>query len=261
MHRAPGFRPTLVLIALTLTALLAACGGAASPTAAPAKPTEAPKPAAATAPATTTAPAATTAPATVAAAATKPAATPAPAGAVGGVRLTIVADGSEARYKAREVLAGQTLPNDAIGVTNGVAGAIALSPTGTVMKDQSKITVDLRNLKSDQSMRDGFLQRSTLNTDQYPNAVFVPSEVKGLPSPLPTSGEATFQILGDLTLRDVTRPATWEVTATFSPEGVTGLATTAFMLADYSIPKPSVPRVASIEDKITLELAFKAARA
>jgi polyisoprenoid-binding protein YceI len=253
MHRAPGFRTTLVLIALTLTALLAACGEAASPTAAPAKPAATATTASPTAP--------TAAPTTAAVPTTKPAATPAPASAAGGVRLTIVADGSEARYKAREVLAGQTLPNDAIGATNGVAGAIVLGPTGTVVKDQSKITVDLRNLKSDQGMRDGFLQRSTLSTDQYPNAVFVPSEAKGLPNPLPTTGEATFQLLGDLTLRDVTRPATWEVKATFAPEGVIGLATTAFMLADFSIPKPSVPRVASIEDQITLELAFKAARA
>jgi ABC-type glycerol-3-phosphate transport system substrate-binding protein len=64
------------------TAVLAACGGAASPTAAPAKPTEAPKPAAAaptTAPAA--APAATAAPAAAATTAPAAAATTAPAAA------------------------------------------------------------------------------------------------------------------------------------------------------------------------------------
>lgn len=62
--------------------ILAACGGAASPTAAPAKPTEAPKPAATTAPAPTKpVAAATTAPAATkpAAAATKPAGAASPA--------------------------------------------------------------------------------------------------------------------------------------------------------------------------------------
>jgi sn-glycerol 3-phosphate transport system substrate-binding protein len=66
----------LTLGGTAATAILAACGAPASPTAAPAKPTEAPKPAA---PAAATAPA--SAPTTAPAAATKPAATTAPAAA------------------------------------------------------------------------------------------------------------------------------------------------------------------------------------
>jgi iron(III) transport system substrate-binding protein len=73
-------RSLVGLLAVGSASLIAACGGAASPTAAPAKPTEAPKPAA---PAATTAPAAATKPAATAApaAATKPAAASSPAAA------------------------------------------------------------------------------------------------------------------------------------------------------------------------------------
>lgn len=199
---------------------------------------------------------ASTAPASAALAPTAPAANPSGTSAI---RLTLTPDGSEARYRAREVLAGQTLPNDAVGSTRQVTGTIVLGPDGTVV-DQSKISVDLRGLKSDQSMRDGFLQRSTLNTAEFPTAEFVPAEAKGLPWPLPTTGEATFQLIGTLTVRGVTKPATWEVTAAFAPQEVTGRATTSFTMADFDIPKPSVPRVASIEDQLRLEIDFTAAR-
>lgn len=90
-------RKFLGLAAFALAApIVAACGGAASPTAAPAKPTEAPKPAAAKPTTAPAAPAPTTAPAGGAPAATKPAAgaaaTTAPAAAkpaTGGNAVTI----------------------------------------------------------------------------------------------------------------------------------------------------------------------------
>lgn len=273
-------RPLIAGIALSLALLLTACGGApptptavpaaapastptsappapaSTPTSAPAAPASTPASAAATKPANPSSPApAGTATAAPAAAPTAAAATPA-----GGLRLTLVKDGSEARYKAREVLVGQTLPNDAIGATRDITGTIVLGPNGQIVADQSKVIVDLRTLKSDQGMRDGFLQRTTLNTAQYPNAEFVVKDAEGLPWPLPTTGEASFKLRGDLTLRGVTRPAIWEVTAAFTAQEITGRATTAFTMADYNIPVPQVPRVVSIEDQIRLEIDFKASR-
>jgi polyisoprenoid-binding protein YceI len=272
-------RPLIAGVALSLALLLTACGGgvptpttppkaaeptqpatatpASAPPSAPTAPATAPASTPASAAATKPANPANSAPAGTATAAPATAAAPAPAGSI---RLTLVKDGSEARYKAREVLVGQTLPNDAIGATRDVAGTIVLGPNGQIVAGQSKVTVDLRTLKSDQGMRDGFLQRSTLNTSQFPNAEFAVKDVEGLPWPLPTSGEARFKLRGDLTLRGVTRPATWDVSATFTPQEVSGRATTVFTMSDFDIPVPRVPRVASIEDQITLEIDFKASR-
>ncbi len=85
-----------------------------------------------------------------------------------------------------------------------MTGTLAIRPDGSLLPGSSRFVVDLQTLKSDQAMRDGYLQRATLQTSTYPDMVFVPSTVTGLPSPLPASGDFTFQITGDCTLKGVT---------------------------------------------------------
>jgi polyisoprenoid-binding protein YceI len=186
-------------------------------------------------------------------AATRVSTAPIPAGAV---RLTLSEDASKASYRAREQLVGRALPNDAIGTTQAVSGAIVLNQDGTVLGDQSAITVDLRSLQSDESRRDGFIQRSTLQTDQYPTATFVPRAVEGLPSPLPTSGTAMFQLSGDLTVHGATRPVTWEVAAQFDQQAISGTANTTFKLTDFGMTPPKAGPVLSIEDSLGLQVDF-----
>jgi len=176
------------------------------------------------------------------------------------VRLVLDSQSSQASYRAREQLVGQNLPTEAVGTTKKVSGTIVLDPTGDVVDDQSTITVDLSALQSNESRRDNFIKGNTLNTNQFPNATFVVREVQGLSTPLPTSGEATFQLHGDLTVRGVTRPVTWQVTATFANGGLTGNATTSVKLTDFGMTPPKAGPVLSIEDQLNLELAFAASR-
>ena len=140
------------------------------------------------------------------------------------LRWTLAPEGNEARYRVREQLATLSLPSDAVGVTASMTGTIVIDPDGKVVSEESKFVVDLRTLKSDKSRRDGYVQRNTLQTSQYPTALFVPTEVIGLPSPLPTSGQATFQLVGDLTVRDVTRSTTWDVTVNVNGQELIGTA-------------------------------------
>jgi len=118
----------------------------------------------------------------------------------------------------------------------------------------------LRSLASDQSRRDNFIQGNTLQTSSFPNATFVPREAQGLPSPLPTSGQATFQLLGDLTVHGVTKPVTWQVTAQFDGSTVSGNATTNVNISDFGMTPPKAGPVLSIEDGLLLELNFNATR-
>ena len=155
---------------------------------------------------------------------------------------------------------GKTLPSDAVGTSKSVSGALVLGADGSVLTDQSKITVDLTKLQSDESRRDNFIKMDTLQTSRFPMATFVPNAVEGLPTPLPTSGQATFQLSGDLTVHGVTKPVTWEVTATFADTSVSGSATTAIKITDFGMTPPRAGPVLSIEDGLTLELAFTAAR-
>jgi len=170
--------------------------------------------------------------------------------------FTIVPESSEARYRVREQLVGLSLPSDAVGTTRKVTGQIVVDASGAILREQSQIVVDLSTLQSDQSRRDRFIKGNTLETDRYPTAVFVPAEAPGFPPAVPTSGEFSFQLVGDLTIRDVTRPVTWDATASFTEQEVKGSATTAITFADFNMTQPRVGPVLSIEDPIRLELDF-----
>ena len=175
-------------------------------------------------------------------------------GGSGSTRYELVPDKSEARYRVREQLANVSLPSDAVGKTKQITGAIVLKTDGTVDSSQSKFVVDLSTLQSDRGMRDNFLRRNVLQTNQYPNAVFVPTAVTGLPASLPQSGPVSFQVTGDLTVRDVTRPVTWDVTGSIENGQAAGTATTSFTFSDFSLQQPRVPVVLSVEDTIKLEV-------
>ncbi len=223
---------------------------AAQPTSAPAaqaNPTAAPTGAAQAAQPTSAPAAATSAPQSGQSGA-------APAGAI---RLTLVPEESEARFLVREQLAQRNLPNDAIGKTRSFKGALVIGPDGKVVRDQSKFTVDMATLQTDQGMRDNYVRRSVLETDKFPTADFVPTEVKGLANPLPTAGNVTFQVTGDMTVHGVTKPVTWDVTGQINGKTLTGQGKTAFKFADFGLTQPRVPVVLSIEDNIRLEVDFK----
>ena len=176
--------------------------------------------------------------------------------AAAAVSFRIVPDQSEARYRVREQLAALQFPSDAVGRTKAISGTVAFAGDGSIISSASKLTVDLRTLRSDQERRDNFIRMNTLEVSRYPTAELVPREARGLPWPLPTSGEATFQLVGDLTIHGTTRPVTWEVMAKFDGNQVTGTATTSFKFEDFNMQVPRVAVVLSVENNIRLEVDF-----
>jgi polyisoprenoid-binding protein YceI len=182
--------------------------------------------------------------------------TPPPPPKPGPVQLDIQ-DGSAASYRVTEQLAGVNFPSDAIGTTPAVTGSIALNADGTVNSAASKLTIDLRMLKSDQDMRDGYIQRRTLETDKFPTAVFVPKTLTGVASPFPNRGQAGFQLAGDLTVHGTTAPVTWQGIVTFNEGGASGRGATSFTFATFGLTKPTLARILSVDDKINLDVIFK----
>lgn len=172
-------------------------------------------------------------------------------------RFVVDSTGNSASYHVREQLASISFPTDAVGTTRAVRGALVLGPNGAVVRDSSHFVVDLTGLTSDRAMRDRFIQRNTLETARYPTAEFVANAAPGLPTPLPQSGRAQFQLTGDLTVHGVTRPATWQVSARFEPGAVTGIASTRFTFADFGMTPPSVMILLSVADTIGLEYDFR----
>ncbi len=229
------------LLAIVLVAaFLASC--ATAPIAAP--PTAAPTQPAVPAPTLTPVPP------------TEPVATAAADAPVGALRLVVAAEGNEARFRVREQLVSLTLPSDAVGTTTGVSGAIIIQPDGQIVAAESRFAVDLTTLATDSSRRDGYIQRNTLETGTYPEAVFVPTAVTGLPSPLPEFGSVAFQLTGDLTVHGATRPVTWDVTAQIDGRTLRGTATTSITFTEFGMTLPRVGPVLSVQDLIVLELDF-----
>lgn len=182
-------------------------------------------------------------------------ATQAPAGAT---RLEVAA-GSKATYRVREQLARLSLPNDAVGETESVTGTLVIRPDGTFTPD-SKLSVDLRTVKSDEARRDAFLRENTLHTDKFPFAEFVPRRVAGLTLPLPATGSVKFQLIGAMTIHGTTADQTLDVVGTLAADSVAATATTRITFGKYGITPPKLLGLISVEDDIRLEIVLKSRR-
>ncbi|HLV25733.1 MAG TPA: YceI family protein [Gemmatimonadales bacterium] len=179
------------------------------------------------------------------------------------LRLAVAPEGNSARYRVREQLLGRDFPNDAVGETTDIAGAIAVDSSGALVAGESRIVVGVSAITSDSDRRDGYVRRRLLVTDTFPSVEFVPTELRGLPTlseSVARSGSHTFEMIGDLTVRGVTRPTTWQVTAEYTDGQVKGSAATAFTFADFQMEKPTVRSVISVADTIKLEYDFSLMR-
>jgi polyisoprenoid-binding protein YceI len=191
----------------------------------------------------------------------RPAGAPgAPAAPAASIRLVVAPSGNEARWRVRERLASFDFPNDAVGTTRDIGGAIVIGADGQPDSTASKITINLTTLQSDRSMRDNYIKHRTLETDKFPTAVLVPTRFLRMRTPMPDTGTFTFEIVGNLTVHGVTKQTTWLVTAAGKADGFAGTALTRVTFEDFAMAQPRVPILLSIEDEINLEFQFNFVR-
>jgi polyisoprenoid-binding protein YceI len=172
------------------------------------------------------------------------------------VRLATSPTGNAVRYRVREQLMRHDFPNDAVGETKSVTGAIEFDASGKVIPQSSKFTADAGTFVSDQNRRDGYVRARLLEADQYPTITLVPTDVRGVKFPLPTSGTSPFEMSANLTVHGVTRPTAWNGTVRFQDGRLPGAAATAFTFADIQLQQPRVPVLLSVADTIRLEIDF-----
>ncbi len=199
----------------------------------------------------------TATPAEEATAAPAATATTAPAPAAEPAIFEIVQAESEARFIIDEVLRGS--PVTVVGVTNQVAGQIAIDPTNPAATQLGEVRVNARTLATDNDFRNRAIKNQILDTNTYEYVSFQPTELVGLPETATVGQPFTFQVVGDLTIRDVTQQVTFDVTVTpVSESRIEGLATTTFPYRDFGLAIPDAPSVDTVADGVTLELAFVA---
>lgn len=172
------------------------------------------------------------------------------------LRFVLAPTGNSARYRVRERLVGHDFPNDAVGETKALTGAVEFDSKGKVIPESSKFALDAGTFVSDQNRRDGFVRGRLLEADTYPSIVLVPTDVSGVSLPLPISGTLPFEMTGNLSVRGVTRPTIWKGSAKFQDGRVTGSAATEFTFNDIQMEQPRVPVLLSVADTIRLEINF-----
>ena len=260
---------TLLLILLSL-ALLTACGvfqeveapsatleaipletqaagvatTAVEPTAAPAEATTAPAEA-------TTAPAeATTAPEP-----TVETPTEAPTGTA--QVFTIDSAASQVRFQLDEDLRGER--KTVVGSTDQVAGQLSLNLADLSQTQVGIIQINARTLATDNDFRNRAINNEILDTGAFEFITFTPTGIEGLPASAAIGETITFSLVGDLTIRDITQPATFTVEATaVSETQIVGTATAVVNRTDFGLQIPSVPSVANVEEQVELYIDFTA---
>jgi polyisoprenoid-binding protein YceI len=179
-----------------------------------------------------------------------------PEGTDAAVVYAIVPEESTARYRVQEELA-QVGESEAVGETQAIIGQFGFGEDALPLPC-SRFDVDMRTLQSDQARRDNYLYQNTLEAETYPLATFVLRDIEGMDAPLADGQEATLRLIGDLTLRDVTKLVAWEANVTLIDGALAGTAATMFEMPDFGIEPPSVPVVLSLDETIQLEVDFTA---
>ncbi|HSN73971.1 MAG TPA: YceI family protein [Anaerolineae bacterium] len=184
-------------------------------------------------------------------------ATTAPAAVAAPAIFEIIQAESEARFIIDEVLRGS--PVTVVGVTDQVAGQIAIDPASPAATQLGEVRVNARTLATDNDFRNRAIKNQILDTNTYEFVSFQPTEMVDLPETATVGQPFTFQVVGDLTIRDVTQQVTFEVTVTpVSGSRIEGLATTTFPYRDFGLAIPDAPSVDTVADDVTLELEFVA---
>ena len=120
----------------------------------------------------------------------------------------VATDASQVGYRVQEILFG--VDTTAVGRTNQVEGTLTIDGTQVTGVE---FTVDVASITSDESRRDSAFRGRVMSADEFPTASFELTEPIDV-GVAPTDGtELTTQATGDLTLRGITNPVTFEVTA------------------------------------------------
>lgn len=168
---------------------------------------------------------------------------------------------SEARFIIEEVLRGER--NTVVGTTSGIDGSVAVEFRSNDI-EIGEFVINVRTIQTDDEVRDRTIRTLILesNKEEFEFSTFRPTEITGLPETIALGDSFSFQVTGDLTVRDVTSAVTFEMSLDLeSEEEITGTASTTIRWEDFDITIPYVGGnsiVASVEDQVDLEMEFLA---
>lgn len=177
----------------------------------------------------------------------------------GEILLKIVPEESTVFYEVGETFLNQNNRfATAIGKTSQVSGEIFANLENPLESRLGAFAIDISTFESDSSRRDNAIRRDWLESSTYPLAMFVPRSITNLPDTYVPGEPYTFEVQGELTVKQTTLGVTFVVTAQYEQEQLTGSAETEILMSEFKIGPISIGGVLNTEDKVTIRFDFVA---
>ncbi len=176
------------------------------------------------------------------------------------VVFTLVPGDSTVRFELDEDL--RSTRNTVVGTTPDVAGQIRVDFANPSASELGVIRFNLRTLATDNEFRNRTIRGQILQSaqDAFEFGEFRPTAMTGLPSsPIEAGQTITFQLTGDLVLKDIANSVTFEVVVSeVSATRLAGEATATVNRTDWGLTIPDVPGVANVDEEVRLTIVFVA---
>jgi polyisoprenoid-binding protein YceI len=177
----------------------------------------------------------------------------------GGQRFVIVPGESSVTYRVNETFINEgNRLNTAVGVTTAVRGEISIDRARPANSRIGTVTIDISQFKSDSERRDNAIRNRWLESSRFPNAVFTPTSIQGLPDSHQDGREVPVEIAGNLKIRDVTRPVTFASNVKLDGTTLMVAGTTMIKMTDFGFNPPSILGLLRAENDAKLEFRFVA---
>lgn len=180
---------------------------------------------------------------------------------------TIVPSASNAAYLVDEEFFAGALAKlgieaglaDVVGRTQEFEGQFTINFDDlSALEGTNQFTVKLNTLTTDQSRRDNWIRTNGPQFNAYPLAEFTATGLAGSPENYTEGEEVQFKLLGDLTIREVAQPVTFDVTAKVEGNTVTGVAMADLKMTDFGIEPPSFVNTLSVANQFRVRVEFTA---
>lgn len=175
------------------------------------------------------------------------------------VTYTIVPGESQVSYSVDEVFINQNNRlNTAVGTTSQVSGEIMLDRNNPKNSQIKPITIDISQFTSDSGRRDNAIRERFLESTRFPEAVFTPTQIDGLPDVIEEGTDYNIKISGDLTVKETTQPASFDTTVRLEGDQLRGQATTTLLMSDFGVGPISLGGILKTEDEVQISFDFLA---
>jgi polyisoprenoid-binding protein YceI len=168
-----------------------------------------------------------------------------------------LSDGTTATFELDETLNGS--PKHVVATNTEVAGEIRFDPADLSSARIGTIVIGAQTFSTDSQNRNRAIRGPILDSNTFQTIQFAPTAITGLPPSADVGMPLEFTVDGDLTIKDITKPVTFRVSATLTDSAkLEGTATAQVLRSDFGLNIPSVAVVADVSDEVTLTLDFVA---